>query len=471
MTRRDLMRTAPLAALGGSTLQAAAPQNKSATVSLSLEEEAGPMDMGRMALGQGGLSEDRIWDSRLVEIKALKPKLIRLFIQEYFNLLPAEGKYHFDTLDQSVELILQTGAKPLMNIDFKPALLYPKVDQDIVEPTDWSAWEDLISELVAHYAKQNAGIQYWEIANEPDIGEDGGCPYRFRPDNYTTYYQHTAEAILKADPNAKVGGPALANYRSPILPALLDFCQAGKAPLHFVSWHIYNSDPQKIRQTIEHVKQELAARPALHPETILNEWNMSLSNPSPDPRFQPCFVAETIWQMMDAGLDYSCYYHIRDYPVDQDVFSKFMSPQGAAFMARWWNRMPQFDGLFDYQNTMRPAYFTFKLLSRLTGTRLGLKSSHPAVHGFAAHDQNYELYNLMVWNFSADPVDISAEIAKIPAALSVRRLSLDAMTGSNDENLRLRPIGRVRLAAGTDRKSFTLDPYAVEFWSMEKARS
>jgi hypothetical protein len=27
-------------------------------------------------------------------------------------------------------------------------------------------------------------------------------------------------------------------------------------------------------------------------------------------------------------------------------------------MARWWNRMPQFDGLFDYQNNIRPAYFT-----------------------------------------------------------------------------------------------------------------
>jgi len=33
--------------------------------------------------------------------------------------------------------------------------------------------------LVSHYQKRGAGIRYWEIVNEPDIGEDGGCPYRF----------------------------------------------------------------------------------------------------------------------------------------------------------------------------------------------------------------------------------------------------------------------------------------------------
>jgi xylan 1,4-beta-xylosidase len=58
--------------------------------------------------------------------------------------------------------------------------------------------------------------------------------------------------------------------------------------------------------------------------------------------------------MKDAGLDWSCYYHIRDYYVDRDRFAQFFSAKGAAFMARSWNRMPQFDGLFDRQNTPRP---------------------------------------------------------------------------------------------------------------------
>jgi len=78
-----------------------------------------------------------------------------------------------------VDLILKTGAKPLMNIDFKPRLLYRKIDQDIVEPNDCGEWERLITALVKHYKDRGASGLFWEISNKPDIGEDGGCPYRF----------------------------------------------------------------------------------------------------------------------------------------------------------------------------------------------------------------------------------------------------------------------------------------------------
>src|SRR5205814_9123948 len=98
----------------------ASGQERAATVAINTTQLTGPLDMGRMALGQGGLSEEPMWDSRAAEIRALRPRLVRLFIQAYFDLLPARGKYNFATLDRSVDLILKTGAKPLMNIDFKP---------------------------------------------------------------------------------------------------------------------------------------------------------------------------------------------------------------------------------------------------------------------------------------------------------------------------------------------------------------
>ena len=44
--------------------------------------------------------------------------------------------------------------------------------------------------------------------DEPDIGEDGGCPYRFQPESYVHYYRHTAAAIRRADPAAKAGNAA-----------------------------------------------------------------------------------------------------------------------------------------------------------------------------------------------------------------------------------------------------------------------
>ena len=461
------LRDALLILFAATTISA---QQRSAAVQISFSGKLGTLDPGRISLGQGGLSQEPIWGSRVVEIRALRPKLIRLFIQEYFDLMPAPGRYNFDTLDRSVDLILRTGAKPLMNIDFKPRALYPKVDQDIVEPNSWEGWEDLIFALVRHYQNRGAGIQYWEVANEPDIGESGGCPYRFTPGNYLPYYQHTVAAILRADPAARVGGPALANVKSAILPALIDFGAEGKAPVHFVSWHIYSSEPAQVRQTITYVNGLLAGKPSFKPETILNEWNMSLSNPVQDPGFQPCYIAETAYQMLDAGLTYSCYYHIRDYYVDVNKFSEFMSPRGAAFMARWWNRMPQFDGLFDYQNTVRPAYYSFKLLSRLTGDRLRLDSGDSSVHGFFAYDPLYLTHNLMLWNFSPTPVHLTIAANDVPESLLMRPEVLDAKSSSYDENARLRPLTPEKVERGKLKLSVDLEPWGVAFWSFEPTR-
>ncbi len=231
-------------------------------MSVSFGERLGPLEIDRMALGQGGLSAEPMWDDRIAEVRALHPRLIRLFIQEYFQLLPERGRDHFATLDRAVDAILKTGAKPLMCICFKPPVLFPAIDHDKVTPIDDAEWERLVWSLVRHCRERNAGISYWEVANEPDIGESGGCPYRFQPESYVRYYRRTAAAILRADPEAKVGGPALANAHSTILPALLDACDRENLPLHFISWHIYSSSPSRIRGTIEYAKDLLKKHPA-----------------------------------------------------------------------------------------------------------------------------------------------------------------------------------------------------------------
>jgi hypothetical protein len=452
-----------LAAVSG--LRVASAQT--AQVQVVFGRRLGPLAIDSMALGQGGLSAEPMWAGRIAEIRALRPRLIRLFVQEYFDPLPQRGRCHFDTLDRSVETILAAGAQPLMCLCFKPRVLFPSIDQDVVEPNDYAEWEALVGSLVKHYRGRGARIGYWEIANEPDIGEDGGCPYRFKPQSYARYYQHTAKAVAQADPEARVGGPALADCRSPILPALLEFCQTNPAPLHFVSWHSYSSDPKAIRGTIDYVQGLLRRYPGPKPETFLDEWNMDLTNPPLDPRFQPCFVAEVIWQMKEAALDYSCYYHIRDWHVSFEQFAPFMSPQGTAFMTRWWNRRPQFDGLFDYQDNVRPAYFAFKLLARLAGERLMVASTHPAVHGLAARDEQLRIWTLVLWNFSGSPVAAELTLGGLPKEMRVRHLVLDAAAPGSDETARLRPEPLTSLKAGDQRLAVPLEAWAVHYWSFE----
>ncbi len=437
-------------------------------IEVDFSKNLGPMRMERMALGQGGLSEEPMLAARKKEIRALKPSIIRLFVSEYYEVLPQKGKYNFKTLDSMVNDILATGAKPFMALCLKPKLFFPKIDHEIVEPNDYKGWEEFVYNVVKHYLNKGAGIQFWEVGNEVDLGETGGTPYLFKPESYARYYKHTVAAIRRADPTARVGGPALAYFKSPILPELLKICAADKLPLDFVSFHNYNNSPTAIREQIRYVKEMVARYPEFKAtETIMNEWNVDLFNPILDPRFQPCYVAETIWQMKDVGLDWSCYYHIQDWYVSYETFAKIHSKQGTAFMTRWWNRQAQFSGLFDYQNNIRPAYFTFKLLSRMAGDKIQLESDNDKVHGFASHDTQLDMHNMMIWNFSDTVRTIKINLKNIPKKMQVRHIVLDATPGMHDENQRLRPDPFVHWEKGTREVTYKLEPWAVHYWTLE----
>jgi xylan 1,4-beta-xylosidase len=443
-------------------------QDATIPVKLDLRDRLGPMGIDRFGVGQGGFSPEPMWSERLSEVRNLKPRVIRLFMQEYFNLLPERGRYQFETLDRSVDLIVKTGAKPLLCIAFKPKVLFPAIDQNNVVPSSWEDWDALIYNLVKHYKDRGGKGWYWEVSNEPNLQSGGGTPYHFTPDNYTGFYQRTVAAILRADPEAHVGGPALAGWESPILPALLSFCESARVPLHFVSWHGYSNDPTWFRNSIEGVKRLLAKHPGLHPETVIDEWNMALGVSVVDPRFQPCFIAETSYQMLQAGLDLSAYYHIRDYPLAVDEFLRFFPKEYTIREMLFWDRRPIYLGLFDLQNRVRPAYFLMKAMSRLTGTRLRVESPSPAIHGLAATDEELRTTSVLLWNFSKFPAKVSLEIGNAPAELLARTFVLDATGPSDDDTARLRPVQPVPLKGGNGRLPLELEPYGVTLLSLEE---
>jgi len=433
------------------------------TVELVVDTTPGAeeIDLTRFALGQGGLSERPMIESHVDQLAQLQPQTIRLFVQEYFDLYPKRGRYHWDTLDNSIEAILATGAKPLLCLCFKPRLLYPRIDQDVVHPTDYQEWEKLVAELVRHCNQERRyGIEYWEVGNEPDIGEDGGCPYRFKPADYVTNYTHTAKAILRADAKAKIGGPALAGYRSALGEALIDHCGHGGAPLHFFSWHMYSNDPRQFRQSITEVKMKLAKFPALaRTETVLDEWNMSLGSPVLAPAFQPAFAIETTRAFYEAGLTRAAYYHIRDYFVEPSRFSPWMSRAGTDFMAHWWNIMPQYDGLYDNQGRVRPAYYAFRLLSLIKGQKLAVSGTTDDVKAFAARNGSWN--QVVFWNFSLSGQGEASEvIVRFPKnrAGQFRFMKLNASAAVN--NLEVVRHGNVaELEARPIRTQ--LEPYGV----------
>ena len=136
-------------------------------------------------------------------------------------------------------------------------------------------------------------------------------------------------------------------------------------------------------------------------------------------------------------------------------------------MASWWNRMPEYSGLFDYQNVMRPAYFTFELLARVTGDRLEADSDDDSVHAFLSYDKSYDIYNLLFWNFSDKPVTVKIDARGLKQTLVAKRRLLDAESPSEDENARLRPLPDLKLEPGAEPAEIHLEPYGMESWSLE----
>jgi len=435
------------------------------------------LDIGRFSIGQGGLSVEPVIDKHFYELRNLNLKIIRLFLQEYFHPYPKHGVYNWKAMDKCVEAILDVGAKPLMCICFKPKVLFPKINHDIVHPNSYNEWERLIYEMVRHYnVEKKYNIEYWEVANEPDLGEGGGCPYHFTPENYPIYYEHTVRAIKKADRTAKVGGPALANYKSPILPAFLKYCSKNKVPLDFVSWHMYNDDPKNFKESIIYVKK-LLNQNKLKAETTIDEWNVSfgssLMKGLKHPEYQPAFVIDVVNNMIEQGLTFCCYYHIRNINITPEIFKDFISHRGIVGIVDGANYHFNLLGLFDFQGIIRPVYFAFKLLSRMLGRKIYAKASE-TVKVLASYNAYQDEVNVLIWNFAIkmpkkQKINISIDVKK--GDYHYKRYVLDAKCESNNEDARLKVVKWEDLKETSKiKESFELEPYGVTMINAEFKR-
>jgi len=106
----------------------------------------------------------------------------------------------------------------------------------------------------------------------------------------------------------------------------------------------------------------------------------------------------------------------------------------------------------------------------LTGDRLRFESSDSAVHGFFTDDAMYMTHNLMLWNFSPNPVRVSISAADVPERLLMRPELLDATAPSYDENARLHPLDPAKVEKGAFKTEVALGPWGVAFWSFEPTR-
>ena len=175
----------------------------------------------------------------------------------------AAGKpvYSWTILDRIFDTFRAAGIKPLVEVGFMPEALstHPQpyrhnFPQGSVftgwtyPPKDYQKWSEVVFQFVQHlrerYGDAEVKTWLWEVWNEPDIAYWQGTPEEF-----LKLYDYSADAILRALPKARVGGPDSTGPASPkaaeFLRIFLDHCAhqrnyaTGKtgSRLDFISFH------------------------------------------------------------------------------------------------------------------------------------------------------------------------------------------------------------------------------------------
>jgi xylan 1,4-beta-xylosidase len=382
-------------------------------------------------------------------IRALKPRLIRIFIQEFFQVYPERGRFDWSRLDPYMEALAQTGARVVAAITIKPPPLFPRARHDLWRPADVAGWQRMIAALVHRYSVERPIVTHWEVGNETDIGESGGSPFLIPdPEEYTEFYRITVPAIRETFPAAKVGGPAACWIENEPLPGFVARCGREGLPLDFVSWHIYNDDPARHAAGVEKARQLLAGFPGARPELMVTEWNkgfdrVSVEEMAFDPR-RAANVAAALLAMTEAGLDWSFYYHLWDQVCRPAEFEPFFSPKGVEGMLRHWNEVPHRFGLFGVGEEVRPQYFVYQMLGQMGEERVAAQSDEPEVRALAARGEGTLFVLLVNWSpeTSRDRV-LTLELSHLrPGQRQIITSRIDAARRWCDETLQLPPIER-----------------------------
>ena len=359
----------------------------------------GMLDYHRQMVGIGGSNAAPMPEPVRKPVAALKRKMVRVFLQEYFFVYPDHNVFDWSRLDAFMDSLAETGCQVMASICLKPHVLYPVIDPRVFMPNDVNEWQKLVEELVRRYSVERKLVTHWGILNETNIGEDGGCPHEIRdPDDYYHFYVMTAAAVRKAWPEAKVGGPSTAGMDAAFVGRFVELCEKNHTPLDFICYNIYSGDPE------DHVSAALQAHEMVRKldhtvevyQTELNTWfpHAYVEEAAYSGRYAASLAA-VLMELNDTPITGSFQFDMYDTYVDPDDFEKFYSK--VPFMLRHWNEIPHRFGLFDLDGRVRPQYFVYKLLSEMEGERLACTAEDEQIRMAAA--QKDGTYRVLLTNY------------------------------------------------------------------------
>jgi len=256
------------------------------------------------------------------------------------------ASYDFVVTDEYIHMTLEAGTQTYYRLGQKIEHYIKKFGT--LPPADFHKWAIICEHIIRHYNEgwangYHLNIEYWEIWNEPDLDEDDSTNKRTwggTKAEFFDLYEITAKHLKSCFPHLKIGGPALA-YREDWAADFLSEMKKRAVEIDFFSWHIYCTEPARMIEKAERIKNLLVKSGYEQTESILNEWNYVKG-------WEDEFIdsIETIIGIKGAAFTMACMSAAQHSSID---------------MLMYYDARPSaFNGIFDYY-TYRPlkGYYPF----------------------------------------------------------------------------------------------------------------
>jgi xylan 1,4-beta-xylosidase len=294
-------------------------------------------------------------------------------------------EYNFTYLDMVIDDYMSLGIKPFIELGFMPHYLASGEQTifywrgNVTPPKDYNEWAKLIKATLLHlidrYGRDEVITWPIEVWNEPNLpGFWKGADMA----EYFKLYECSAKAVKEADPEFRVGGPAICGVDDERwLREFLTFCHDNQVPIDFVTRHAYATefperighyDYQKLRTPEVFLDELKVSRNIIDSfprykgmEMHITEFNTSYTpkNPIHDTNLNAAYTARLLSEMGDTCASYSYW-----------TFGDIFEEQGVAFTP--------FSGCFGLlANGMipKPTFWTFEFYSKLKGYGIARNSN------------------------------------------------------------------------------------------------
>jgi xylan 1,4-beta-xylosidase len=364
----------------------------------------------------------------------------------------ATGKpiYDWTIIDKIFDTYIERGMKPMAQIGFMPEALstHPTPYRhnwspgnqynDIYTgwaypPKDYKKWSELVFQWVQHsvsrYGKKEVESWYWELWNEPNIGYWKGTT-----EEYIKLYDYTADAVRRALPTARIGGPEVTgpawDKSATFLKTFLDHIVSGKnyatgqtgAPLDFITFHakgepkVVNGAVQmnmgKQLRDIDEGFKIVASYPSLKQLPII----IGESDPEGCAACSEDFHPQNAYRNGTMYSSYTAASFARKYDL---AMARGVNLLGAVTWAFEFEDQPWFRGFRDLatNGVDKPVLNVFRMFGLMTGSRVAVtpgtaydyatirdKSvrAEPDINALAS--TNAKSAAVMVWNYHDDTV-------------------------------------------------------------------